>query len=106
MAKQDILLEKSHDAEPEQKEPNREDREEKSTLGFGQLIGGVGRFMESTSSKVLSTGLDTLELLGKKTITVLQHSDPGLKLTKAALINPLQPGNDRPCLSQVSRMNY
>lgn len=103
LAKQDILLEKSHDAEPEQKEPNREDREEKSTLGFGQLIGGVGRFMESTSSKVLSTGLDTLELLGKKTITVLQHSDPGLKLTKAALINPLQPGNDRPCLSQILR---
>jgi Protein of unknown function (DUF719) len=76
----------------------------KPTLGFGQLMGGVSnltRFVENTSTKVLATGLDTLELIGKKTITALQQSDPGLKKTKAALVNPLQQSNDRPCLSQV-----
>ena len=76
----------------------------KPTIGFGQLMGGVSnltRFVENTSTKVLATGLDTLELIGKKTITALQQSDPGLKKTKAALVNPLQQSTDRPCLSQV-----
>lgn len=73
-------------------------------LGFSQLIGGVGnltRLVESTGSSLFSTGLDTLESIGKKTITVLQQTDPGLKLTKAVLSNPLQVPQDRPCLSQV-----
>lgn len=77
--------------------------QEKPT-GFTQLFGGVTnltRFVESTGGSLLSSGLDTLELLGKKTIDVLQQSDPGLKKTKAVLANPLQGSQDRPCLSKV-----
>ncbi len=88
-----------------QEEKEIELREEDSkTTGFSQLMGGMGnltRFVESTGSSFFSTGLDTLESLGKKTINVLQQTDPGLKRTKAALINPLQVSQDRPCLSQV-----
>ena len=78
--------------------------EVKPSMGFSQLMGGVSnitRFMENTGSRVLSTGLDTLELLGKTTITALQQNDPGLKITKAALVNPLHGSTDKPCLSQV-----
>ena len=74
-------------------------------LGFSQLVGGVSnltRFVENTGSMVFSSGLDTLELIGKKTYTALQQSDPGLKKTKAVLSNPVQGTNDLPSLSQVN----
>ena len=73
-------------------------------LGFSQLVGGVSnitRMVGSTSSMVFSSGLDTLELLGKKTFTALQQTDPGLRKTKAVLTNPIQGSNDLPSLSQV-----
>ena len=77
-----------------------------SSLGLSQLMGGVGNltsFFENTGSKVLFTSLDTLELLGKKTINVLQQTDPGLKKTKESLINPLLHSQDKLCLSQLLR---
>jgi len=64
-------------------------------------VSNITRFVESTGSSFFSTGLGTLEAIGKKTIDVLQQTDPGLKRTKAALANPLQANQDRPCLSQV-----
>ena len=73
-------------------------------LGFSQLVGGVSnltRFVENTGSIVFSSGLDTLELIGKKTYTALQQSDPGFKKTKAVLSNPIHGSNDTPSLSQV-----
>ena len=81
--------------------------EEDKPAGFTQLFGGVSnitKFVESTGSSIFSTGLDTLELLGKKTINVLQQSDPGLKRTKAVLAHPLHGSQDRPCLSQVDTL--
>jgi hypothetical protein len=65
---------------------------------LGQIFSGVshfGKIVENTSAKVLSGGLDTLEVIGKKTMAVLQEGDPGLK-KKRALFKP-----DGPILSQV-----
>ena len=90
------------------KQPEPEQHEEDKPAGFTQLFGGVShitKFVESTGSSIFSTGLDTLELLGKKTINVLQQSDPGLKRTKAVLANPLHGSQDRPCLSQVDNFD-
>lgn len=49
---------------------------------LGQIFSGVshfGKIVENTGAKVLSGGLDTLEVIGKKTMAVLQEGDPGLK---------------------------
>lgn len=85
---------------------DRQDDSEGSSIGFSQLVGGVSnltRFVENTGSIVFSSGLDTLELIGKKTYTALQQSDPGFKKTKAVLSNPIHGSNDTPSLSQVLR---
>ncbi|XP_050068934.1 protein FAM114A2 [Anopheles maculipalpis] len=65
-------------------------------FGFDQLVSGVTQI----SSKVITGGLDTLEGIGKKTMTILQENDPGL-LNKRKLLG-LQP-NDGVVLSQVLR---
>lgn len=107
LAKEDMLFPDKKCTEVEDQVPKQTTQEEK-TAGFTQLslFGGVSnitKFVETTSSSLFSTGLDTLELLGKKTIDVLQQSDPGLKRTKAVLANPLHGSQDRPCLSQILR---
>ncbi|EFX74154.1 hypothetical protein DAPPUDRAFT_226924 [Daphnia pulex] len=90
---------------PQPKQPEPKQPGEDKPAGFTQLFGvsNITKFVESTGSSIFSTGLDTLELLGKKTINVLQQSDPGLKRTKAVLANPLHGSQDRPCLSQILR---
>jgi hypothetical protein len=50
--------------------------------------------VETTGSKVLTGGLDTLETIGKKTMEVLQEGDPGLKKKRALF-------SGKPVLSQV-----
>jgi hypothetical protein len=94
--------------EVEEHLPEQKSTEEDKPAGFTQLFGGgvsnITKFVESTGSSIFSTGLDTLELLGKKTINVLQQSDPGLKRTKAVLAHPLHGSQDRPCLSQVDTL--
>ncbi|KAI9560389.1 hypothetical protein GHT06_014406 [Daphnia sinensis] len=107
LAKEDMLFADKKCPEVEEQVPKQPAQEEK-TAGFTQLslFGGVSnitKFVENTGSSLFSTGLDTLELLGKKTIDVLQQSDPGLKRTKAVLANPLHGSQDRPCLSQILR---
>ncbi|XP_026751588.1 protein FAM114A2 [Galleria mellonella] len=67
---------------------------------FGSLLSGVTKFVETTGTKVISGGLDTLETIGKKTMEVLQDGDPGLAKKRAML--GLDPG-DKPVLSQVLR---
>lgn len=67
---------------------------------FGSLLSGVTKFVETTSTKVISGGLDTLETIGKKTMEVLQDGDPGLAKKRAML--GLGAG-DKPVLSQVLR---
>ncbi|XP_076756562.1 protein FAM114A2 [Xylocopa sonorina] len=110
------LLEESIVASDEPKsitnEEEKEDRtvddykaeqpKEQSSFGFGNLISGVSsitKLVESTSSKVMSGGLDTLEAIGKKTMEVLQEGDPGLKKKRAFFINE----TDKPNLSQILR---
>ncbi|XP_029167512.1 protein FAM114A2 isoform X2 [Nylanderia fulva] len=73
-----------------------------SAFGFGNLISGVSsitKLVESTGSKVMTGGLDTLEAIGKKTMEVLQEGDPGLKKKRAFFMN--EP--EKPNLSQVLR---
>lgn len=54
-------------------------------FGFSNLVSGVTKFVESTGTKVITGGLDTLEAIGKKTVEVLQDGDPGLKKKRAFL---------------------
>ncbi|XP_052744819.1 protein FAM114A2 [Bicyclus anynana] len=67
---------------------------------FGSLLSGVTKFVETTGTKVIAGGLDTLETIGKKTMEVLQDGDPGLAKKRAML--GLDSG-DKPVLSQVLR---
>ncbi|CAH1974065.1 unnamed protein product [Acanthoscelides obtectus] len=77
------------------------------TLGFGlgnlgNLVSGVSnltKLVETTGSKVISGGLDTLETIGKKTMEVLQEGDPGLKKKRQFL----KLEQEKPILSQVLR---
>ncbi|XP_076176304.1 protein FAM114A2 isoform X2 [Ptiloglossa arizonensis] len=79
-----------------------EQSEEHSSFGFGNFISGVSsitKLVESTGSKVMTGGLDTLEAIGKKTMEVLQEGDPGLKKKRAFFLNEME----KPILSQVLR---
>ncbi|XP_063832180.1 protein FAM114A2-like [Ostrinia nubilalis] len=67
---------------------------------FGSLFSGVTKFVETTGTKVIAGGLDTLETIGKKTMEVLQDGDPGLAKKRAML--GLDSG-DKPVLSQILR---
>lgn len=72
------------------------------SFGFGNFMSSMSsitRLVESTSTKVISGGLDTLETIGKKTMEVLQEGDPGLKKKRAFFLNE----SDKPILSQVLR---
>lgn len=78
------------------------------SFGLGNLVSGVSqitkiaqitRIVESTGTKVINSGLDTLETIGKKTMEVLQDGDPGLKKKRAFL----QMNQDKPVLSQILR---
>ncbi|CAD1474004.1 unnamed protein product, partial [Heterotrigona itama] len=82
---------------------NKEEQtKEQSSFGFGNFISSVSsitKLVESTGSKVMSGGLDTLEAIGKKTMEVLQEGDPGLKKKRAFFMNE----TDKPNLSQILR---
>lgn len=72
------------------------------SFGFGNFMSSVSsitKLVETTSSKVIAGGLDTLEVIGKKTMEVLQEGDPGLKKKRAFFLNE----GDKPILSQVLR---
>nr|CAD7261612.1 unnamed protein product [Timema shepardi] len=65
---------------------------------FSQLMSGMSsitKLVETTGTKVITGGLDTLETIGKKTMEVLQEGDPGLKRKRALF-------SDKVELSQVS----
>ncbi|XP_053658911.1 protein FAM114A2 [Anopheles marshallii] len=83
------------ETETDENAPSAE-RQTEDRFGFDQLVSGVTQI----SSKVITGGLDTLEGIGKKTMTILQENDPGL-LNKRKLLG-LQP-NDGVVLSQVLR---
>ncbi|XP_059061088.1 protein FAM114A2 [Achroia grisella] len=89
------ISDSSKEEVPESKSTN-----ETAFPAFGSLLSGVTRFVETTGTKVISGGLDTLETIGKKTMEVLQDGDPGLAKKRALL--GLDPA-DKPVLSQVLR---
>lgn len=70
-------------------------RDEKSML-LGNLMSGVSQI----GNRVISGGLDTLEGIGKKTMTILQENDPGL-LNKRKMLGMMD--KDAPVLSQILR---
>ncbi|XP_068623087.1 protein FAM114A2 [Battus philenor] len=88
------------DTEAEQEIEDSRSNASEAPFPFGSLISGVTKFVETTGTKVLAGGLDTLETIGKKTMEVLQDGDPGLAKKRAML------GLDsaeKPVLSQVLR---
>lgn len=75
---------------------NGNDAETKEKLlTLGSFVSNVTQI----SNRVISGGLDTLEGIGKKTMTILQENDPGL-MSKRKLLGL---DNAKPVLSQVLR---
>ncbi|XP_018016946.1 protein FAM114A2 [Hyalella azteca] len=65
-------------------------------LGFGglsSLVSGVSGALESAGSKVVYGGLDTLELIGRRTMDVLQETDPGLRAKKDRILQRVKKPN-------------
>lgn len=72
-----------------------EDGKEEKIMSLGSLVSNVTQI----SNRVISGGLDTLEGIGKKTMTILQENDPGL-INKRKLLGL---DNDKVVLSQILR---
>lgn len=72
-----------------------DDEAKEKLISLGSLVSNVTQI----SNRVISGGLDTLEGIGKKTMTILQENDPGL-MNKRKLLGL---DNDKPVLSQVLR---
>ncbi|XP_049575720.1 protein NOXP20 isoform X1 [Syngnathus scovelli] len=49
------------------------------------VFSAISNVMQNTGKSVISGGLDALEFIGKKTMTVLAESDPGFKKTKTLM---------------------
>lgn len=79
----------------EDSDPIRQEQQTLDRFGFDQIVSGV----TNISNRVITGGLDTLEGIGKKTMTILQENDPGL-LSKRKLLGM---GNGGFVLSQVLR---
>lgn len=62
-------------------------------------VTSLTKLVETTGSKVITGGLDTLEVIGKKTMEVLQDGDPGLKKKRAFFLND----EEKPNLSHILR---
>lgn len=68
---------------------------EETLLNLGSFVSNV----TSISNRVIAGGLDTLEGIGKKTMTIIQENDAGL-ISKRKLLGL---DNQKPVLSQVLR---
>jgi len=64
---------------------------------FLSNVSQITKIVETTGSKIISGGLDTLETVGKKTLEVLQDGDPGLRKKRAIFFQNTEKIN----LSQV-----
>ena len=62
--------------------------------GFG--VSSLTNVVQSTGIELVSGGLDALEFIGKKTMTVLSEGDPGLRQKRGQL------AGKGPSLSQAS----
>ncbi|XP_072945433.1 protein FAM114A2 [Epargyreus clarus] len=95
-----VKSEKPDDVKPAEPTRPEDDSTSGDAFPFGSIFSGVTKFVETTGTKVIAGGLDTLETIGKKTMEVLQDGDPGLAKKRAML--GLDSG-DKPVLSQVLR---
>jgi len=71
-----------------------------SILGTNYFLSNasqITKIVETTGSKIINGGLDTLETVGKKTLEVLQEGDPGLRKKRAIFFQNTEKIN----LSQV-----
>lgn len=73
----------------------RQPPSEETLLNLGSFVSNV----TSISNRVIAGGLDTLEGIGKKTMTIIQENDAGL-ISKRKLLGL---DNQKPVLSQVLR---
>lgn len=81
------------------------DKLPESVLGtnyFFNNVSQITKIVETTGSKIIYGGLDTLETVGKKTIEVLQEGDPGLRKKRALFFQNTEKIN----LSQVIVFDY
>uniref|UniRef100_A0A2R5LMP8 Protein FAM114A2 n=1 Tax=Ornithodoros turicata TaxID=34597 RepID=A0A2R5LMP8_9ACAR len=65
---------------------NEQPEEKQEATGVSGILSGVTAFtkvIEATGSKVISGSLDTLEMIGKKTMDILTENDPGLRKKRA-----------------------
>lgn len=53
--------------------------------GSRGMLSAITHVVQNTGKSVLTGGLDALEFIGKKTMTVLAESDPGFKRTKTLM---------------------
>lgn len=74
---------------------DRKQQNEEKLLNLGSFVSNV----TSISNRVIAGGLDTLEGIGKKTMTIIQENDAGL-ISKRKLLGL---DNEKPVLSQVLR---
>lgn len=95
MARLNIEANKAKNKETETKNTPEKPETSFTTFGFGNLI----KLVETTSNKVITGGLDTLETIGKKTFEALQDGDPGLKKKRAFL----KLDGEKVVLSQILR---
>ncbi|CAG2062356.1 unnamed protein product, partial [Timema podura] len=78
--------EKVEDSPPNLEETMSGGSEGGRLFDFSHLMSGMSsitKLVETTGTKVITGGLDTLETIGKKTMEVLQEGDPGLKKKRA-----------------------
>ncbi|KAF7384703.1 hypothetical protein HZH68_014315 [Vespula germanica] len=101
------MIQNTQEEEEEVVIPEKESKETESNLSQGPFglssflfgVSSITKLVESTGSKVMTGGLDTLEAIGKKTMEVLQEGDPGLKKKRAFFMTE----ENKPNLSQILR---
>lgn len=69
------------EAQEEEPESSHTDTVESPSANRG-VFSTISHAVQNTGKSVISGGLDALEFIGKKTMTVLAESDPGFKKTK------------------------
>ncbi|XP_035218446.1 protein FAM114A2-like [Stegodyphus dumicola] len=82
------------------------------------LLPSWTKVLENTGSKVIMGGLDTLEMIGKKTFDILTEGDPGLRKKRAAFSPNMNLSQllreakaaadekDEPSSEDIDRVNY
>ncbi|XP_057700489.1 protein NOXP20 [Corythoichthys intestinalis] len=82
----DTVEEKQEGGEESVQQSGFEDTNSSGTAASNRgVFSAISNVVHNTGKSVLSGGLDALEFIGKKTMTVLAESDPGFKKTKTLM---------------------